>query len=97
MTDDSVEATVRAAVCGKADVTLIVRDASGKTVLKDVLKGVSGEYRHAFTLRNPHLWNGLEDPYLYTVELRAGGDRAVTEVGFRYYSPSGLPPVRKTA
>ncbi len=80
------EATVETFVCGQADVTLLVKDAAGKTVLKDVQKGVSGTYRHAFRLDNPHLWNGLEDPYLYTVELLAGGDCAVTEVGFRYYS-----------
>lgn len=80
------EATVEAFVCGLADVTLRVKDASGKTVLEKVQKEVSGEYRQAFQLENPHLWNGLEDPYLYTVELRAGGDKAVAEVGFRYYA-----------
>ena len=77
---------VKAAVHGKADVLLKVRDAKGKVVYKYTEKAVSGAYEHAFTLDNPHLWNGLEDPYLYTVELSAGGDKALTEVGFRYYS-----------
>ena len=77
---------VKAAVHGKADVLLKVRDAKGKVVYKHTKEGVSGAYEHAFTLDNPHLWNGLEDPYLYTVELSAGGDKALTEVGFRYYS-----------
>lgn len=84
--DSKVDATVRAFLCGKADVALEVKDAAGKTVYTDVKKDVSGEYLHSFSLAQPHLWNGLEDPYLYTVELTAGGDRAVTEVGFRYYS-----------
>ena len=86
VTDAVAAATVEAFVCGTADVTLTVKDAAGKVVVNAVRKGVSGAYRQDFTLENPHLWNGLEDPHLYTVELRAGGDRAATEVGFRYYS-----------
>lgn len=39
-----------------------------------------------FTLDNPHLWNGLEDPYLYTLTVSVGEDYAETEVGFRYFS-----------
>ena len=80
------EAEVQALLRGTSDITLRVRDASGKTVFEDVRKSVSGKYSVAFSLKQPHLWNGLEDPYLYTVELTAGGDKAVTEVGFRYYS-----------
>ena len=80
------EAEVQALLRGTSDITLRVRDASGKTVFEDVRKSVSGKYSVAFSLKQPHLWNGLEDPYLYTVELTAGGDKAVTEIGFRYYS-----------
>ena len=39
-----------------------------------------------FTLENPHLWNGILDPYLYTVSVKAGKDKACTEVGFRYFA-----------
>ena len=39
-----------------------------------------------FTLDNPHLWNGLDDPYLYTLNVSVGEDYAETEVGFRYFS-----------
>ena len=40
---------------------------------------------------NPHLWNGLADPYVYTVyaEVRVGGtvtDVVSVPLGFRYYS-----------
>ena len=79
-------AVVEAEIHGQADVELKVKDAFGKIVLKQVQKAVSGPYRQEITLEKPHLWNGTEDPYLYTVELAAGGDKAVTEVGFRYYS-----------
>ena len=86
VSEASADVVVKAAVHGKADVTLKVRDAAGKVVYKHVEKAVSGAYEHAFTLEKLHLWNGMEDPYLYTVELTAGGDKAVTEVGFRYFT-----------
>ena len=42
-------------------------------------------------LNNPHLWDGVNDPYLYTgvVVLKRGGkeiDRREEHVGFRFYS-----------
>ena len=86
VSESSADVTVKAAVHGKADVTLKVRNASGKIVYKHTKNDVSGAYEHAFKLENPHLWNGVEDPYLYTVELSAGDDDVMTEVGFRFYS-----------
>ena len=86
VSEASADVTVKAAVHGKADVTLKVRNAAGKVVYKHTKNDVSGSYEHVFTLNNPHLWNGVEDPYLYTVELSAGDDDAMTEAGFRYYS-----------
>ena len=86
VSEAAADAVVLATLHGESDVVLKVRDAKGKVVYKHTKEGVSGAYEHAFTLDNPHLWNGLEDPYLYTVELSAGGDKALTEVGFRYYS-----------
>ena len=86
VSDVSADVKVQALLHGQADVTLKVRDAKGKVVYKHTEKAVSGAYEHAFSLQKPHLWNGVEDPYLYTVELIAGDDKAVTEVGFRYYS-----------
>ena len=86
VSEASADVTVKATVHGKADVTLKVRNAAGKVVYKHTKNDVSGAYEHVFTLNNPHLWNGVEDPYLYTVELSAGDDDAMTEVGFRYYS-----------
>lgn len=44
-----------------------------------------------FTLRHPHLWDGLDDPYLYTLRVSLADskghalDQASTTVGFRHY------------
>ena len=86
VSDASASAVVLAQVHGEADVVLNVRDAAGKVAYTHTEKAVSGAYKHAFSLEDPHLWNGVEDPYLYTVELTAGGDKAMAEVGFRYFS-----------
>ncbi|MBO7077556.1 MAG: hypothetical protein J6W01_04850, partial [Bacteroidales bacterium] len=37
-------------------------------------------------LDRPHLWDGVRDPYLYTVEVRIRGDVARAQVGFRFFS-----------
>lgn len=45
----------------------------------------------SFTVQQPHLWNGLEDPYLYqavmTISDKKGQtlDEVKTKIGFRYY------------
>ena len=68
-----------------------LKDASDKEVLSGnenilVAAGSKKEASWYFTLDNPHLWNGLEDPYLYNLSVCVGEDRAETEVGFRYFS-----------
>ena len=66
-------------------------NAEGEEVLShsetvSVAAGASADVVWDFTLENPHLWNGIPDPYLYTVSVQAGKDRAQTEVGFRYFA-----------
>ncbi|MBQ9463623.1 MAG: hypothetical protein IJU68_08240 [Bacteroidales bacterium] len=80
-------ARVQAFVVGRAPVTLRVRDAAGRIVHRDT-RTANGEYDVSFSLASPHLWQGLDDPYLYTVELCVGTDRAVAEIGFRWFSVS---------
>ena len=68
-----------------------LKDAAGAEVLAHnetvaLAGGVAQDVVWDFTLENPHLWNGLEDPYLYTLTVSAGEDYAETEVGFRYFS-----------
>jgi len=48
------------------------------------------EWEQAFSLSNPHLWNGREDPFMYlvTVSLLDGDkiiDRVTQPLGLRYY------------
>lgn len=74
---------------------LHLRDASGQVVhshQEDVYCPVEGvaDIAHEFTLPDPHLWNGKDDPYLYKAEviLCAGAvvlDRMTASVGLRFY------------
>lgn len=34
-------------------------------------------------ISNPHRWHGVEDPYLYPVEICVGGDRITKQIGLR--------------
>ena len=50
----------------------------------------SKDVQYPVTITKPHLWNGVKDPYLYTMDtyLIAGGtvlQTVTTEIGFRQY------------
>ena len=69
---------------------LTIRDADGNLVFMDrhrviVPAGGSKPYSAPVVLNHPHLWNGTEDPYLYTVELKVGKDAACAQTGFRFF------------
>jgi beta-galactosidase len=53
-------------------------DDAGNKVADIAISGGKGEA----VLRSPRLWSA-EDPYLYTLELRAGGDVRRTKLGVR--------------
>ena len=77
--------TVETRVEGKGSVEVELLDASGRQAAK-----ASGE-KAVLTLQNPHLWNGVKDPYLYTcvVRLMQDGkpvDEVTTKVGIRSFS-----------
>lgn len=68
-----------------------LKDAEGVEVLAHnetvtLAGGAAQDVVWDYVLENPHLWNGLEDPYLYTLTVSAGEDCAETEIGFRYFS-----------
>ena len=68
-----------------------LKDAEGVEVLAHnetvtLAGGAAQDVIWDYALENPHLWNGLEDPYLYTLTVSTGEDCAETEVGFRYFS-----------
>lgn len=80
-----------------AKVRAIIKDADGKTVFtaeagvdasdcenSDFLSEIKG------TINNPILWNGVENPYLYTLEVNTLVDGEVTDtylsdIGFRFF------------
>ena len=96
VSDNKVVAEVRARVrntgpATKDNVLVTMKDATGKVVAKETVgidpqSGADQEILATLALDNPHLWNGVLDPYLYTVEIQVGKDVARTEVGFRYFS-----------
>jgi beta-galactosidase len=73
-----------------------IQDASGKAVVEgrqqsSIPAGQTRGISQALTVLKPHLWNGIRDPYLYslTVELRSG-ERVLDAV----MQPLGLRSVR---
>ena len=81
----SADITVETRVEGKGSVEVELLDASGKQVAK-----ASGE-KAVMTIQNPHLWNGVKDPYLYTCVVRLlnegeAVDEVRTRVGLRTFS-----------
>jgi len=93
----SANAVVSMLVCNAQDeevtrdIEWVLEDADGNGVLNGTVQAVipaSGEkdVSWSFNLPEPHLWDGLADPYLYTLSATMGEDHAETEIGFRFYS-----------
>lgn len=80
----------------KGNVMFTLTDASGKSVAtfgQDVSAkaGETQNYHPRLTIPTPHLWNGLADPYLYSLKSELIVDGKVAEsytadIGFRYFS-----------
>lgn len=77
-TDTGIHTGTRGTFC------FTIEDAEGRTVEKNVTE--KGEA--TFTLREPHLWDGVKDPYLYTarVRLEESGDEVAVRFGVRQFS-----------
>ncbi len=74
----------------KVTAKVTLRDARGRTVWSGrqrvtVPAGGSTPFSAEISLDRPHLWDGVCDPYLYTVEVKVRRDVARSEVGFRFY------------
>jgi len=71
----------------------VLRDAQGRPVAEQttpVAAGAAPVMEQVFTLNNPHLWNGVADPYRYqvTAELCQGeavADAVTQPLGLRFY------------
>lgn len=80
----------------KVTVRFEIKDAVGNLIQeKEELSSVAPhalvDVSQKFTMLNPRLWNGKEDPYLYRVETsvfenKKETDRVVQPLGLRYYS-----------
>ena len=58
-----------------------VKDADDNIVVANTI-AAQGDVSHIpLTLQNPHLWQGKQDPYLYTVEVSLmDGDKVIDQV-----------------
>ena len=71
------------------DISMTIRDARNQPVANVVSQGVTvADQRPTLRLAHPHLWNGIKDPYTYTVSVQlTQGGKAIDEVtqpfGFR--------------
>ena len=82
MCDSSAAGVARTQICNASDkdqevpIVWSLRDASGQKIMTHqetvmMKAGAKKDVKWDFTLDNPHLWNGLKDPYLYTVTVDA--------------------------
>ncbi len=94
------EVSVRSSIVNTSDkaqkvsVTWQVLDASGRKVgrtassLREISAGQTVELDGTLSIADPHLWNGMADPYLYQLQtvVKAGGrtvDQRTTSFGVR--------------
>lgn len=82
--------TVNTIVCNASAKTkrltalFTIRDKEGRAVARGTKKLTVSAKAHTpvawhYEMHNPHLWNGLSDPYLYTVELQLKDGRNILE------------------
>lgn len=79
----SARVTVETWQVGQGDVTITIDGANGQS------QRISPDGNHAtavFTIENVHLWDGVEDPYLYTAAAALdSGDQISVRFGCRHY------------
>ena len=76
----TAEVTVEAAVVGAQTVTFALE---GQTLTAPVEKGTA---KVVFTLNNAHLWDGVDDPFLYTVSAKLdNGEETSARFGCRKF------------
>lgn len=94
ITDEEAELSVRALVVNgnsHSSMKITVLDKENSEVYSETVNEVADETIHKFKLTNPILWNGMENPYLYTVkvELTNEGllsDQVEISTGLRYFA-----------
>ena len=77
------EVTVEAFVTGAEAVTFCLAETSGSEQTAAV---IDGRAKVVFSLENAHLWDGVQDPYLYTVTARLeNGEEESVRFGCRRF------------
>ena len=77
------EVTVEALVTGAEAVTFCLAETSGSEQTAAV---IDGRAKVVFSLENVHLWDGVQDPYLYTVTARLeNGEEESVRFGCRRF------------
>lgn len=69
--------TVETWQVGQGEVSVTI---AGET---KTVPSIDGHAQAVFSLENVHLWDGLDDPYLYTAKAEFGGDTVATRFGCR--------------
>ena len=95
VTDTQADITVETILSLKEQKTgmtvkTVITDFDGNRVAEQETAVTGENVKQPFTLKNPTLWNGKQNPYLYTVtaELYDNGrlmDRVTERTGFRYF------------
>ena len=90
----SVQVNTWVDFCDAPTVTAIITNADGDEVATFDLayepdaktEGGSKQFSGTVSIDKPHLWDGLDDPYMYNVklELRDGSDDVLDEIGCRF-------------
>lgn len=80
------EIEVEAWVSAKTPEPKIVTFSLGELCQSAETNSKSGYVRTSFTIENAHLWNGIKDPYLYTIKAAVGEDVIETRFGCRTFS-----------
>lgn len=82
---------VKAFVSGKSRVSVTLLDAKGETAAFGDADAVDGKAELTLKVREPHLWDGLTDAYLYRAKAAVPGDEISACFGFRSFcvSPGG--------
>ncbi|WP_436414094.1 glycoside hydrolase family 2 protein [Petrimonas sp.] len=90
VSEEQAEITVQASVKGNGKLSVTLKDGKGKIIALQE-NTVSGNaeiqtIKLPFTIKDPRLWNGQQDPHLYTAEISFDNDKVEETFGLRYFS-----------
>ena len=86
---NNAEIIVQVSVQGNGKLSVNLKDGQGKRLASQE-KNISGNadvqtVQLPFSIKKPRLWNGLQDPHLYTAEIVFDNDKVEQTFGLRYF------------